>query len=72
MRVTKHAMERIEERKITTEELVNCVQYGHRMANRNDPENRTTVVYNGERKIYIVMDKAETTVITAFTQERMN
>ena len=68
MRITKHAQARIQERAIPTEELVHCITHGVRLVNRNDPS-KTTIVDN-KINLYIVTDKAETTVITVFRKEK--
>lgn len=68
MNITRHAQERINERNITTQELIECVTKGKRLVNRNDPS-KTTIVWNGPRDVYMVVNKEETVLITAFVKE---
>ena len=67
MKVSKHAIERIKERNITTAELTTTLRYGKRLVNRTDPS-KTTIVLNGKRDVYMVVDKEETILITAFVK----
>lgn len=69
MQITRHAQERIIERGITTAELVECVKNGKRLVNRNDP-NKVTIVLNGARDVYMVTDKEQSVLITAFVKEK--
>ena len=67
MRITKHAMERIKERRVSNEELVATIRDGKYMVNKWDA-NKITVV-NNEVNLYIVMSKSKDTIITVFRKE---
>ena len=69
MRIANHTRTRMAERGITIQDIATCLQYGVRMDNRTDPANKYTYVDN-TNKIYVVTDKANTTVITVFHKER--
>lgn len=66
MRITNHAKERIQERGITVSQLVDAVKHGKRLEHKNNPE-RLVVRTN---EIYMIFDKAMTTLITVFVNER--
>ena len=68
MRITKHAMERIHQRGITKEELVECLKNGKRYENKWDAE-KWTFVHTGIN-VYIVTDKDMTAMISVFRKER--
>lgn len=65
MRITKHAMSRITERNASVEDMINAITTGKRMPNRNDPENKLTIIDN-KSGLYLVTDKNITTLITVF------
>ena len=67
MKVTKHAMDRFTQRNVTAQEAVECVRDGIRMVNRHNPERFT--FKHKTANLFIVTDKAMTTVITMFRKE---
>ena len=68
MRIAKHARERMNERNITIQQVATVLQYGKRLVNRHD-NNKYTFIDN-QLNVYVVTDKALTTVITVFKKER--
>ena len=66
MKITKHAEERIMERGITVGSLIHAMKNGVVMPHRKDEDK--CVVRTDE--IYVIMNKAMDTVITAFMNER--
>ena len=69
MKVTKHAMARIKERKMTQEMLVACLRDGKRLVNKWDANKKTIVLnnYNGV-DVYMVTDQDEKFLITVWVK----
>ena len=67
MKVSQHAIKRMNERSIDPKEIVDVIKNGVRMVNKHDPSKYTFV--NTEKQLYAVCDKAMTTLITVFWKE---
>jgi len=67
MRISKHCKERMDERGISIHAAANCLQNGKKYINKHD-NNKYTFI-DKENNVYVVTDKAMTTVITVFRRE---
>lgn len=68
MRVTTHAQERMLERNIRALDVAHVLRYGSKYVNRHDPSKYTFI--DTSLNVYVVTDKAMSTVITVFRKER--
>ena len=68
MRVTKHALDRMSERNIRALDVAHVLKSGSRYVNRHDNSKYTFIDTN--LNVYVVTDKAMSTVITVFRKER--
>ena len=67
MKVSQHAIKRMNERGIAPQEIVDVITKGTRLVNKHD-SNKWTFV-NTDKQLYAVCDKAMTTLITVFWKE---
>ena len=68
MRVTQHAQDRMLERNIRALDVAHVLRTGKKYVNRHD-NNKYTFI-DTALNVYVVTDKAMTTVITVFRKER--
>ena len=68
MRVTNHAQERMLERNIRALDVAHVLTYGKRYENKHDNTKYTFI--DTQLNVYVVTDKAMSTVITVFRKER--
>ena len=68
MRVTTHAQYRMLERNIRALDVAHVLRYGKKYENRHDNTKYTFI--DTALNVYVVTDKAMTTVITVFRKER--
>ena len=68
MRITKHAMDRIAQRQITKEQLIECLTNGKIYENKWDA-NKWTYVHTGIN-LYIVTNKDRDVIISVFRKEK--
>ena len=68
MRMTKHAMERVAQRQITRDQLVECLTNGKCYENKWDAD-KWTFVHTGIN-LYIVTNKDKDVIISVFRKEK--